>query len=131
MRTYAEFYGSIALPPFAPPAWVFGVAWGIIYPLFAAALIYTFILARRGRLPWKHFGILVTNLAANLLFTPVQLGFSAFWPASIVILVVLETLIHFEWVIRKYSKIIFFLMLPYLLWAAFATALQLTIAAMN
>src|SRR3989344_7062472 len=129
--TYPEFYSSIAKPFFAPPPWVFGVAWGIIYPLFAAAIIYTFILAYKGRVPWRYFGVLIANLAANLLFTPVQLGLSAFWPASVVILVILGTLAYFEWAIWKYSKTIFFLLLPYLLWGAYATVLQLWITAIN
>src|SRR3989344_3174467 len=125
MRTYPEFYSSIAKPFFAPPDWVFGVAWGIIYPLFAAALIYTFILAYRGRVPWRLFGILATNLIANLLFTPVQLGLSAFWPASVVILIILGTLAYFERHIWRYSKIIFWLLTPYLAWGAYAAVLQL------
>ncbi|MDP2668242.1 MAG: hypothetical protein Q8P07_00160 [bacterium] len=34
-------------------------------------------------------------------FTPVQLGLSAFWSASVVILAILGTLAYFEWAIWK------------------------------
>ncbi len=131
MQTYQEFYQSIVKPFFAPPEWVFGVAWGIIYPLIAIAFIsFLFLLVRR-RVPLFLLWVFLVNLAANFLFTPIQLGLSALWPASLDILVVLGTLAFFEYEIWRHSKLIFFLLLPYLLWGAFATVLQLTITIVN
>lgn len=131
MKTYPEFYSSIAKPFFAPPAWLFGWAWGIIYPLITIAFVYLCILVIRDKAPKKLLWVLIINLIANLLFTPVQLGFHAFWPASVDILIILGTLAYFEWNIWRYSKTIFFLLLPYLLWGAYATVLQLWIMAIN
>ncbi len=131
MKTYAEFYQAIEKPFFAPPDWMFGVAWGIIYPLIAVALVYLAYLTWKKKVPVSLIVVFAINLIANLLFTPIQLGLEPLWPASIDILVVLGTLIYLEWKLLKYSKIIFVLLLPYLLWGAFATVLQLTITLIN
>lgn len=129
--TYETFYSSIILPSWAPPPWVFGVAWGIIYPLFIAASIYLAYLVAKKRAPAVLFWVLLANWTANLAFTPVQLRLEALWPASLVILVVLGTLGYVQWHVRRYSMLIFWLLVPYLAWGTFATALQLTITATN
>ena len=131
MRTYQEFYSDIAKPFFAPPPWVFGAAWGIIYPLIALALAYTLYLYLRKGLPRYFLWLFGVNLVANVLFTPIQLGLTAFWPASLDILVILGTLAIIEYRMWARSKVVFFLLVPYLLWGAFATVLQFTISYLN
>ena len=131
MQSYQSFYQSIQKPFFAPPAPVFGIAWGIIYPLITVAFVYLCVLVIRGKVPRNLLWIFILNLIANFLFTPIQLGLTALWPASLDILVVLGTLAIFEYKIWRYSKTIFFLLVPYLLWGAFATILQITITLIN
>ncbi|MBI3046469.1 MAG: tryptophan-rich sensory protein [Candidatus Harrisonbacteria bacterium] len=131
MRTYQEFYQSIQKPFFSPPEWAFGLAWGIIYPLIVVAGIYLIYLVYKKQAPKSLLWVFLANLAANLLFTPIQLGLKSLWPASVVILIILGTLAFFEYKIRLHSKLIFVLLLPYLLWGAFATALQLSITLLN
>ncbi len=128
---YLPFYESIIKPSFAPSAWVFGLAWGIIYPLILAAFVYLCVLVYRHEAPKQLLWVLIGNIIANLLFTPVQLGLSSLWPASVVILIILGTLAYVEWHMWRHSKLIFALLLPYLLWGAFATALQLSILFLN
>ena len=131
MQTYAEFYQSVQLPPFAPPSWAFGLAWGIIYPLIGIAGVYLLYLTVKKRVPAYLIVLFALNLAANLLFTPIQLGLKPLWPASLDILIILGTLIALEITLWRYSRLIFWLLVPYLLWGAFATLLQLTITFTN
>lgn len=131
MQTYGEFYQSVMLPPWAPPSWLFGVAWSIIYPLFIAATVLTAVRVVKGRAPRAMLWLLVINWVANLAFTPIQLGLTPLWPASLDILVVLATLVLFERLAWRHLRAAFWLMLPYLAWGAFATALQLTITLTN
>ncbi len=131
MRTYPEFYQSIDKPFFAPPEWVFGLAWGIIYPLIGIAFLYLVYLLYKKKVPVSLVIVFVVNLVANFLFTPLQLGIESLWPATLDIVVILGTLLYFEFKILRYSRIIFALMLPYLLWGAFATVLQVTITLTN
>jgi len=129
--SYQAYYASIEKPFFAPPEWVFGLAWGIIYPLIAVAFICLVYLAMRSRASWWLVALFFANIVANLLFTPFQLLFpSAPW-ATLDILIVLGTLIALVWLSWRYSKAVVFLLVPYLLWSAFATALQITIYAVN
>lgn len=129
--TYEEFYSSIVLPSWAPPSWFFGLAWGIIYPLFIVASFYLAYLVAKKRAPRPLLWVLLVNWTANLLFTPVQLGLEPLWPASLVILTVLGTLAYVQWHVRRYSMLVFWLLVPYLAWGTFATMLQLTITFTN
>lgn len=131
MRTYQEFYSNIQKPFFAPPEWLFGLAWGIIYPLIAIAGLRLIYLVYKKQAPKNLLAVFGLNLAANFLFTPIQLGLQPLWPASIDILVILATLAFLEYKIWRYSKLVFILLLPYLLWGGFATALQLAITFLN
>lgn len=131
MRSYAEFYRSIRLPAWAPPEWLFSAAWSVIYPLFIVATALTVRRAIRGRAPWSMVWLLAANWTANLLFTPIQLGLEPLWPASLDIIVVLGTLIAFQWKAWRRFRTAFWLILPYLAWGLFATVLQLTIAVTN
>lgn len=129
--TYQTFYQNINKPFFAPEPWVFGLAWGIIYPLIALALGYMLYLLKKGRLPKTILVVFLMNLIANALYTPIQLYASPLIGATLDIYIILGTLAYVEWKIWKYSKIIFLLLLPYLLWGTFATALQTSILFLN
>lgn len=128
---YQTFYSSIEKPFFAPEPWVFGLAWGIIYPLIAMAFAYALILAWRGRLEWKVIGVFVLNLASNFAFTPLQLDFPNQLYATFDIVVVVSTLAWLECYFWGRNKVLFFVLLPYLLWGCFATVLQVSIYLMN
>ena len=131
MRTYPEFYASLHLPSWAPPPWVFGVAWSIIYPLFAFATAYTIYRVIKGTLPRSMLWLILGNWAFNLAFTPVQLGLEPLWPATIVILLVLGTLAAYQRLAWRHARLAFWLLVPYLAWGLFATALQATITVTN
>jgi len=128
---YSTYYQSITKPFFAPPEWVFGFAWSIIYPLIALALVLTIYYVYKRRMPQYLLGIFIVNMVANVLFTPIQLGLQNNILATLDILIVLGTLLYFEYKVFRFSKFVFFLMLPYLLWGAYATALQLSILFLN
>jgi len=128
---YNTYYTSIIKPFFAPPEWVFGLAWGIIYPLIIIAFIYTLYLLWKKRVSLALFLVFVINIIANIAFTPLQLVVQSTALATLDILVVLGTLVYLEWRMVRQSKIVFWLLVPYLLWGAFATVLQVTILFLN
>lgn len=128
---YRPWYDMLEKPFFAPDPWVFGVAWGIIYPLIGIAFLYTLYLVWKGSVPRGLVLLFIANMLGNFAFTPVQAGLQSNTLAGLVILFVLGTLALFQYRIWKYSKLVFFLLLPYFLWGAFATALQLSITVLN
>jgi tryptophan-rich sensory protein len=62
----ANFYAQLVKPPWAPPAWVFGPVWSILYALMgvAAWLVWRSPRPARGAL-W----LFVAQLAANALWS--------------------------------------------------------------
>ncbi len=128
---YASWYASMEKPFFAPPAFAFGLAWGVIYPLIAAALLYAFYLWSKRRVPLAFLGLFLLNMALNLTFTATLMTTRDNGLISLHIILVLGTLGWLMIGARRFSRVIFWLLMPYLLWVAFATVLQLSITAMN
>jgi len=131
MQDYSTYYQIIEKPFFSPPEWAFGLAWGIIYPLIAIAFVYLLFLTLRKQAPPYLIGLFIVNLIANLSFTPILLSLENILLATIDIFIVLGTLALLEYKIYRYSKSIFILLVPYLLWGTFATILQTTILFIN
>jgi len=128
---YQVYYQMIDKPFFAPPDWVFGLAWGIIYPLIAVAFIYLLYLAYKKRASGVLVFWFVINLIANIAFTTIQFGLQNNILATIDILIVLGTLAYLQWRFWREIPIAFWLLLPYLLWGTFATVLQISILVLN
>jgi tryptophan-rich sensory protein len=131
MQDYSTYYASIEKPFFAPEPWVFGLAWSIIYPLIIIALLLTLYRWWQGRVSQIVLAVFGINVLANLAFTPLQLNFPEAPYATIDILVVLGTLVYLQWYFWQHDRVVFWLLVPYLLWGAFATVLQVTIFILN
>jgi len=128
---YRDWYASLDKPFFAPPEWLFGTAWGIIYPLIGIALVWAIILWRKDKVPTNFILLFLVNIAANLAFTPLLLGTLNNIVGAISIFVVLATLALLQRQAWRSSKPIFLLLTPYLLWGSFVTVLQITITILN
>ena len=125
------WYESQVVPFFAPPAWIFGLAWGIIYPLIGLALAWALVTWVKGKLPHRYIAVFAVNLVANFAFSPLQFGLKSNVLAAIDIAVVLVTLIYLVYVGWGRARGISYLLVPYLAWVAYATALQLSITYLN
>lgn len=125
------WYESQALPFFAPPAWAFGFAWGIIYPLIGLALAWALLKWLNGKLPNRYIAVFFANLLANFAFSPLQFGLkSNLWAAAdiLVVLATLGYLVYAGWAKARGAA---YLLLPYLAWVLFATVLQLSVTYLN
>ena len=127
----AQTYAQWVQPSWAPPGWLFGPVWSVLYVLIAVSFGYVFWKVLAGKIPkWVAVPFLV-NIAANAAFTPVQFGLQNFALAAAVILVVLATLPWAMWAVWPHARWVALLQIPYLCWVLFATILQLTIAYLN
>lgn len=130
MNTYT-WYQTLIKPSWAPPSWLFGPVWTVLYAIITVSFGTVFYKAFTGKIPWIVALPFALNLAFNFAFTPIQFGLQSNYLAAVDILLVLGTLIwalvaiwpHLRWVV--YANI------PYLLWVIFATVLQLTITYLN
>ncbi len=130
MNTYTE-YATYLKPDWAPPAWLFGPVWTILYAIIAVTFGYVVYKWWKGEISWKTLLPFKLNLLFNLLFTPIQFGLQNNLLAAIDILLVLGTLIWAMVAISKKYRWVALANIPYLAWVSFATVLQLTITYLN
>jgi tryptophan-rich sensory protein len=122
-----EWYPSIAKPSWTPPSWVFGPVWTLLFILMgiAAWLVWRSGNARGAMI---LFGAqLLLNLAWSVLFFGARspgLGLVDIVPLWITIAATI-----FAFSLR--SRVAAFLMVPYLAWVSFATALNAAIYMLN
>jgi tryptophan-rich sensory protein len=127
----AAWYAQLAKPFFAPPAWVFGPVWTALYIVIAISFGYVLLQTLKRRLPFAVLLPFILNLLFNAAYTPIQFGLRNNLLASVDILLVLGTLVWALWAIRRRARWVALVNIPYLLWVAFATVLQLSITWLN
>ncbi len=121
-----SFYAALSLPPWAPPAWVFGPVWTVLYALMAVA---AWLVWQRAGSPGVRTALLlfVVQLGANALWSWVffawRQGALAFVEVVILVGLVAATVRAF-WRVRALAGV---LLLPYLAWVGFAAALTYAI----
>lgn len=130
MQAYS-WYQQLIKPFWAPPSWVFGPVWTVLYILIAISFGKVFLMAWQKQVPWIIVLPFALNLILNLIFTPIQFGLQNNILAAIDIILVLGTLIWATISIYSYAPWISYLQAPYLLWVSIATVLQLTITYLN
>lgn len=129
-NTY-NWYASLIKPSWAPPNWLFGPVWSILYLVIAITFGYVFYRASNGKIPWIVALPFALNLLFNFAFSPIQFGLKNNLLACADILLILITQIWAGNFIWPYSKAIVYANIPYLLWVSFATILQINITLLN
>lgn len=125
-----RWFDALAKPDFMPPGWAFGVAWTILYIFMGLALAIV-IHARGARKRGLAIALFLAQLLLNLLWSP--LFFRAHQvDNALVLIVVLFILVAITsllfWRIRRVAGL---LLLPYLAWLGFASALNYEIGRLN
>jgi|SRR3989344_8608252 len=126
-----EWYQVLVKPDWAPPSWLFGPVWTLLYAIIILSFGAVFYRVATGRLPWIIALPFALNLLSNLAFTPIQFGLKNNLLASIDILIIFGTLVWLMFAISPHMKWVTIVNIPYLLWVSFATILQLTITDLN
>ena len=130
METYT-WYQTLIKPFWAPPSWIFGPVWTILYIIIAASFTTVFYRVGQGHISyWVAFPFAL-NLLFNFAFTPLQFGLQSNVLAAIDIILILGTLVWAMVAIYPIIPWVAFVNIPYLLWVSFATILQLTITYLN
>lgn len=124
------FYQGLMRPAWAPPAWLFGPVWSVLYLLMGVAAWTVWRAARwpEVRAPLAAF---VAQLVLNALWTWLFFGWrqggwalveiAALWVA---IVVTIRLFVR----VRRFAA---FLLLPYLAWVSFAAVLNLRLWQLN
>jgi tryptophan-rich sensory protein len=128
------WYAQLIKPSWAPPAWLFGPVWTVLYAIIVVTYGAVFYKVATGKLPWMVAVPFALNLVFNLAFTPIQFGLKNNLLAALDIFLVVGTLVwalYAIWHAAPDLRWVVYANIPYLLWGAFATCLQLTITYLN
>jgi translocator protein len=120
------FYQELARPPWAPPGWIFAPTWTLLYLLMAIAawLVWRIGGFRAASIALTLFIIqLVANALWSWLFFAWRTGPAAFADVVVLWALILATLVSF-WRLLPLAGM---LLLPYLAWVTFATALTYSV----
>ncbi|MEU0882400.1 TspO/MBR family protein [Lentzea sp. NPDC005914] len=120
-------YAGLRQPSWAPPAWLFGPVWTVLYGMIAWS----------GWLAWRNgaargeltlFGV---QLVLNAAWTPLFFGLGWYRAAFAEIVVLWIAIVAVTVVFWWRSRTAALLLLPYLAWVSFAAALNVSIAVLN
>lgn len=126
----AGFYGQLVQPAWAPPAWLFGPVWSVLFVLMGIS----------AWLVWRRHGfagagaalkLYVAQLVANALWTWLffawRQGAMALAEIALLWLLIAAT-IHLFWRLHRLAAL---LLVPYLAWVSFAAALNFSLWRLN
>ncbi|KUG03215.1 tryptophan-rich sensory protein [hydrocarbon metagenome] len=126
-----EAYKALQQPEFAPPGWIFAPVWTLLYIMMgiAAYRIFMYGLDRRSvrAALWVYLLQLVFNFFWTLIFFRWELRGLAF----VEILVLLVLIVINTWQFFRIDRLAGFLMVPYILWVAFASVLNFSVWILN
>ena len=126
----SSFYNQLSQPIWAPPSWVFGPVWTVLYLMMAisAWLVWKSGGFQQHRIALSLFLFqLALNALWSWLFFAWHLGSFAFVDIIFLWLFIFTTTIYF-WRAKPLAGA---LLIPYLLWVSFAAALNYSIWQLN
>lgn len=122
-----DWYDTLDKPGFTPPDATFGIVWTILYAVVAYAGWRAWRAAPTSA-PTVAWGV---QMALNLAWTVVFFGLEAPTPALIVIAALILAVavdVVLSW---RVDRVAGGLLVPYLLWCGFASALNIGVVALN
>lgn len=124
------WYAALTKPSWNPPSWIFAPVWTTLYAAMglAAYLVWRDLGWGRGRAP---LGLFVAQLLVNLAWSPIffglhQIGWALF-DIVILLALIVATAAAF-WRVNRWAGL---LMIPYIAWVSFATALNAELWRLN
>ena len=126
-----NWYATLQKPAFTPPNWLFAPAWITLYLLMGIAAFLVWCVGLENRRVRTALIIFLVQLMLNALWSVVFFGMQSPLYGVIVIailwLMILLTILKFA----RISATAAWLLVPYILWVCFATALNISIWILN
>ncbi len=130
MDAIPTWYAHLEKPGFTPPKWIFGPVWTTLYLLMGVA---AYLIWRQPASPQRRRALILflIQLGLNGIWTPVFFGLKQPGPGFVVIallvVAIFLTLIQFY----RLNRVAGLLLVPYLIWVSYATALNFSLWQLN
>ena len=129
-------FGQMNQPPLAPPAWLFPIAWTILYILMGLASYFIglkFLTGKKAEKSVAKCALILygVQLFFNFLWSPLFFNFEWYYFAFGWLLVMWALIIALIVKSAKISHPAMWCLIPYLCWTTFAAYLNLSIAILN
>lgn len=124
-------YAQLVKPPLSPPGWLFPVVWTILYLLmgYASYRVYTSNAPQaQKRRALLFYG---AQLVLNFLWSPVFFGLGWLLPAFFLLAALWVLILITANLFSQIDKLAGDLLIPYLLWVAFAGYLNFAFSLLN
>jgi translocator protein len=127
----AVWYAGLVKPSWTPPPVVFPIAWTLLYALMAVSFWRLWNSQTRIREGTQAMTLFLIQLALNALWSPVFFGFHGTRTALVVIMALLVAIAATIRAAFRVDRLAAWLLVPYLLWVAYATTINIGVVAMN
>ena len=126
-----EYYQAFRLPSFAPPGWLFGPVWLVLY-IFMGITFYFILVHPNKQQKKRMITLFILQFIANFFWTFFFFSLQNNLLSVIDISLLWLLLIVQQWDYLRYKLITRgWLMIPYILWVTFAAALNYSILFLN
>ncbi|MBI5126913.1 tryptophan-rich sensory protein [Candidatus Roizmanbacteria bacterium] len=122
VQAIPTWYMSLNKPSFSPPNWLFGPIWVILYLLMGIALYLNW--SKNTKQAKFNVQLFFIHLFFNLIWAPVFFGLKDIFLALEIIIFLWAMIIVMIDKFWKVSRISSLLLVPYLLWVAYASLLN-------
>ena len=121
-------YSELIKPPLAPPGYVFGIVWSILYILMGIS--YS-ILEVNNELDEKTKKVYYIQLFVNVLWSIIFFVFKLRFVSIAWIILLIILIIEIIKLFYNKNKVSAYLQIPYLIWIIFATYLNMGVYILN
>ncbi|SFE34706.1 TspO and MBR related proteins [Actinopolyspora alba] len=124
-------YAALRTPAWAPPSWLFGPVWTVLYAMIALSGWLVWRRSGSVRMARIPLGVYALQLLLNLSWTPLFFGAGLYGTAFAAIILLLIAIVLTIVLFARIHLPAAMLLLPYAGWTLFATALNGSIWLLN
>lgn len=125
------WYATLNKPFFAPPNWLFGPAWTLLYFLMGVAFYLIWKQNAKSKKVQVAKKLFLAQLFFNFIWSPIFFGLRSPLLGLITIIILWTLIVATIFKFHPLSKWAAYLLIPYLLWVTFATTLNGAILFLN
>jgi benzodiazapine receptor len=126
-ETRREWYDNLKKSPLTPPSIVISIVWFLLYIM----ILISFVVYVKNKPTPLGISIFIISFLINLTWYPVFFNARQIGIGLIIIICLLISIIATIWQVQLKSNLSAWLLVPYLLWVAFATYLNMYIKLNN